>query len=66
MGIFRPDLTTHAGMIEELRRLLNRDAVYPLSATDVCKIAVEKMFKNAHPEKVIVRMPRKMYIPLKH
>ena len=64
-GTFRPDLTSHAEMIEALRAMLNQDALYPLSDTDVVKIAVEKMFERATGKKPVSKK-RKMYILLKY
>lgn len=62
--VFRPDLTSHQDMVAAIRDALNAEALYPLSDTDVVKVAIEKMFKRAFPEKQVVRKPRKMYIPV--
>jgi hypothetical protein len=66
LGIFRPDLTTHAEMIAAIRHRLNDtiDLAASLSDTDVCKIAIEKMYRNAYPDAPVIRAKRKMYIPL--
>ena len=61
---FRPDLTSHAELVAALRKAINEDAGYPLSDTDIVKIAVEKMFTNMTGKKP-VRLRRKMYIQLK-
>jgi hypothetical protein len=62
-GIFRPNLTSHAEMIHALWIKINDTALYDLSETDICKIAIEKMFKRAFPDKQIVSKRKKMYIP---
>lgn len=61
--IFRPDLTSHRDLVAAIRAEINRDALYPMSETDIVKIAVEKMFERAFKKKP-VRKRKKMYIPL--
>jgi hypothetical protein len=54
-------------MITAIReRLSEIDLAETLSDTDICKIAVEKMYRNAYPNAPIVGKKRKMYIPLIH
>ena len=64
--MLRPDLTTHEEMVAALRSRLNENALYPMTTTDVCRIAIEKMFARAFPSKFVVRKRKKMYIPLNY
>lgn len=61
--VFRPDLTTHRDLVIGLQEKINESALYPMSETDIVKIAVEKMFERAFGKKP-VRKRRRMYIPL--
>jgi len=64
-GTFRPDLTSHAEIIRAIRELINEEALYQMSDTDICKIAIEKMFERAFGKKPVSK-GRKLYIPLNH
>jgi hypothetical protein len=65
-GVFRPDMTSHYEMISSLRDGINETALYGMSDTDICKIAVEKMFSRMFPEKSVVSKRRKTYIQVKY
>ena len=58
---FRPDITTHAELVTVIRMAINEQTLYPMSDTDIVKIAIEKMFSNVTGKKP-VRLKRKMYI----
>jgi hypothetical protein len=62
-GTFRPDVTSHAEIVAELRDKINETALYPLSDTDVVKVAIEKMFERMTGKKPVSKK-RKMYITL--
>lgn len=59
--VYRPDLTDYEPIIVELTKRLNADALYPMSKTDVVKIAIEKMFERATGKKPVSKR-KKMYI----
>lgn len=59
---FRPVLTEYVPMLQELTQKLNGESWTNLSKTDVVKIAIERFYKNAFPEKKIRRMKRKYFI----
>jgi hypothetical protein len=63
-GCFRPDLTSHSEIISEIRGKINEDALYPMSDTDIVKIAIEKMFERITGKKTVSNR-RKMYIQYK-
>jgi len=61
--VFRPDLTSHRELVTAIRDKINETALYPMSETDIVRIAAEKMFERAFNKKP-VRKRKKMYIPL--
>jgi len=61
----RPDLTSHAGLIEQIAVRVNDEALYQLSHTDIVKLALERMYKTAYPERELPKgLKRKKYIRL--
>ena len=59
---FRPDLTEYNSMADEIVARLNSDSWSHLSKTDVVKIALERFYKDAFPEKNICKMKRKYFV----
>jgi hypothetical protein len=59
---FRPDLTEYNGMADDIVAKLNSDSWFCLSKTDVVKIALERFYKDAFPEKNIPKMKRKYFV----
>ncbi len=65
MDKFRPDLTEYVGAINAIKARLNETAAYSMNSTDICKIALERLYKAAFPgSELPVPKRKKMYIPL--
>jgi len=60
MTKFRPDLTDYRIYVELLGDILNQDAVYKMSLTDVVKILIEQKMAEVVPD-VVVKKDRKVY-----
>lgn len=58
---FRPDMTEYQEIARELLDKLNSESWSNLSKTDVVKIALERFYKDAFPEKHLKRMKRKYF-----
>lgn len=57
--MFRPDLSDYLPYVQVLRDTLNRDALYPMSLTDVVKIAIERSMQCYCPAVKIERTRKK-------
>lgn len=57
---FRPDLTDYRIYVELLADILNEDAVYKMSLTDVCKILIEQKIAELLPD-IVINKKRKIY-----
>jgi len=63
--VTRPDLTSHAAVIEQIAERVNSEALYQLSQTDIVKLALERMWITAYPERELPKgLKRKKYIRL--
>lgn len=61
----RPDLTSHQALIADLVEKVNSEAMFNLTDTDIVKLAIERMWKAAHPgEPLQKNLKRKKYIRL--
>ena len=61
----RPDLTSHEQLIKELTQKINDESLYSLSDTDIVKIAAERMWKQAFPDRELPKnLKRKRYVHL--
>lgn len=62
---YRPDLTSHLELIEQIAERVNAEALYKLSQTDIVKLAIERMWKTAYTERELPKgLKRKKYIRL--
>ncbi len=58
---FRPELTEYEPLLRELSEKLNGESWSNLTKTDIVKIALERFYKDAFPEKALTRMKRKYF-----
>lgn len=45
---WRPDLTSYETIAREIADRINEEALYALTETDIVKLALERMWKDAH------------------
>lgn len=63
--MWRPELTSHEQIAIEICQKTNEEALYQLTETDIVKLALERMWKDAYPDKELPRgLKRKKYIRL--
>jgi hypothetical protein len=61
----RPDLTSHLELVRQITESVNAEALYQLSETDIVKLAIERMWKTAYPQRQLPKnLKRKKYIRL--
>jgi hypothetical protein len=65
MDKWRPDLTSHEQIAQDVAAKVNAEALYQLTETDICKLALERFWRDAHPgEELPAGLKRKRYIRL--
>lgn len=63
--IVRPDLTSHFSLVLDILSKVNEEALFALSATDIVKLAIERMWLSAFPgENLPAGLKRKRYVRL--